>query len=69
MTSQEDRLNDQTKRVIEYYRLAAEKYDEEYDTPYMKFVYDPITWRYIEPYLLPQGLALDAGGGTFQYSL
>ena len=69
MSSQEDKLNEQTKRVIEYYRRAAEKYDEKYDTPYMKFIYNPITWRYIEPYLPPQGLVLDAGGGTGKWTI
>ncbi|MEM1569252.1 MAG: hypothetical protein QW547_04110 [Candidatus Bathyarchaeia archaeon] len=42
----------QSARVINYYRKVAEDYDKEYDAPYFKMLYDKITRRYIELYLL-----------------
>lgn len=54
--------DEQTRRVVEYYRRSAENYDKEYDIPYFKELYDKITWRYIEPYLPEEGIVLDAGG-------
>lgn len=62
-------INEQTHRVIDYYRKTAEDYDKEYDVPFYKQLYDKITWRYIEPYLPKEGLVLDAGGGTGKWTI
>ncbi|MGQ9595925.1 MAG: class I SAM-dependent methyltransferase [Thermoproteota archaeon] len=61
--------DEQTRRVVEYYRRSAENYDKEYDIPYFKELYDKITWRYIEPYLPEEGIVLDAGGGTGKWTI
>ena len=61
--------DDQNRRVLEYYRKAAQDYDKEYDVPVFKELYDKITWRYIEPYLPKKGLVLDAGGGTGKWAI
>ena len=62
-------LNDQSLKVIRYYDKVAENYDEECKYPFMKELYDKITWRYIEPFLPEKGLVLDAGGGTGKWSI
>lgn len=61
--------DEQTRRVVEYYRRSAENYDKEYNIPYFKELYDKITWRYIEPYLPEEGIVLDAGGGTGKWTI
>lgn len=64
-----ERLDDQNRHVIDYYRKTAEEYDKEYEVPVFKELYDKITWRYIEPYLPKEGLVLDAGGGTGKWAI
>lgn len=64
-----ERPDEQTRRVINYYRKTAEDYDRDYDSPFFKLIYDKITWRYIEPYLPREGLVLDAGGGTGKWAI
>jgi len=61
--------NEQSSRVIKYYKKVAEDYDKEYDTLYWKELYDKITWHYIEPYLPKDGVVLDAGGGTGKWAI
>lgn len=62
-------MDEQSKRVIAYYRRDSANYDKEYDVPYFKGIYDPLTWRYIEPFLPRAGVVLDAGGGTGKWSI
>jgi ubiquinone/menaquinone biosynthesis C-methylase UbiE len=57
------------KRVVAYYHGGAADYDKEYDVPFFKEIYDRLTWRYIEPFLPPTGVVLDAGGGTGKWSI
>lgn len=61
--------DEQSKRVIAYYRKDAANYDKGYDVPYFKEIYDKLTWRYIEPFLPHTGVVLDAGGGTGKWSI
>ncbi len=61
--------DEQSERVIAYYRKSAADYDKEYDLPFFKEIYDRLTWRYIEPFLPRAGVALDAGGGTGKWSI
>ena len=63
-----EHADEQTRRVIDYYRKTAEDYDKEYEAPFWQ-IYDKITWRYIEPYLPRKGLVLDAGGGTGKWTI
>lgn len=63
------KVDDQARRVIEFYRKTAEDYDKKYDVPYFKKLYDKVTWGYIEPYLPKKGVALDAGGGTGKWAI
>lgn len=62
-------LNEQSSRVINYYKKTAEDYDREYETPYYEKLYAGITWHYIESYLPKKGLVLDAGGGTGKWAI
>lgn len=59
----------QNRRVINYFKKAAEEYDKGYEAPFFKELYDKITWRDIEPYLPKEGLVLDAGGGTGKWAI
>ncbi len=59
----------QARRVRNFYRKFAAKYDELASASYYKKVYDEITWRFIEPYLPDTGLVLDAGGGTGRWAI
>jgi len=61
--------DEQSERVIAYYRKGAADYDKEYDVPFFKEIYDRLTWRYIEPFLPHTGFVLDAGGGTGKWSI
>ena len=56
-------LDEQARRVIEYYKEEALVYDTLYVRPNDR-IYDEITWRFTEPYLPDRGMVLDAGGGT-----
>jgi ubiquinone/menaquinone biosynthesis C-methylase UbiE len=56
-------IDEQARKVIEYYREEAPDYDALYVRP-NDHIYDEITWRFTEPYLPKQGVALDAGGGA-----
>lgn len=60
---------EQIHNVVKYYDQSAEQYDEGYENPYFKELYNKITWRYIEPYLPDDGVVLDAGGGTGKWTL
>lgn len=53
-----------------YYNQKSRTYDDQFDSLYYK-VYDAITWKFAEPYVpkTPQGLILDAGGGTGRWSI
>ena len=62
-------LNEQSSRVVNYYKKTSEDYDKEYETPYWKELYAKITWHYIEPFLPKEGLVLDAGGGTGKWAI
>lgn len=61
--------DEQSERVIAYYKKTAADYDKEYESPFFKEIYDKITWRCIEPYLPQSGVVLDAGGGTGKWSI
>ena len=56
-------LNEQARKVIEFYKEEAPVYDTLYVSPSAR-IYDEITWRFIEPYLPEHGIVLDAGGGA-----
>lgn len=61
--------DEQAKKIAEYYKRVAGDYDRDYDAPYWRKIYDRITWVFVEPYLPPEGRALDAGGGTGKWSI
>jgi len=61
--------DEQSERVIAYYKKTAADYDKEYESPFFKEIYDKMTWRCIEPYLPQAGVVLDAGGGTGKWSI
>jgi len=56
-------IDEQARKVIEYYREEAPVYDTKYTDPICR-ISDEITWRFTEPYLPKLGVALDAGGGA-----
>ncbi len=62
-------VDEQSGKVIAYYRRGATDYDKQYDSPFFKEIYDKVTWRYVEPYLPQAGVVLDAGGGTGKWSI
>jgi len=62
-------IDEQSARVIAYYRRTSSDYDKEYEVPFFKEIYDNVTWHYIEPYLPHVGVVLDAGGGTGKWSI
>jgi len=68
MTPSKDQ-DEQTKKIVEHYKRAADDYDRDYDAPYWRKLYDKITWAFIEPYLPGKGEALDAGGGTGKWGI
>ncbi len=53
-----------------YYDEKSSTYDNIFDIVYFR-IYDVITWRYLEPYVPshPEGLVLDAGGGTGRWAI
>lgn len=57
-------------RTEKYYNEKSKTYDAQFDSLYYK-VYDTITWKYLEPYVPtnPEGLVLDAAGGTGRWSI
>ena len=63
-------MDKRTERVKSYFDRLAEGYDA--SLPWDELterIYDELTWRYIEPYLPPTGLVLDAGGGTGKWAI
>jgi len=62
-------IDEQSERVVAYYRKTATDYDKEYHVPFFEEIYDKMTWHYIEPYLPQAGVVLDAGGGTGKWSI
>jgi len=61
--------DEQSERVVAYYKRTAEDYDKQYQVPFFEEIYDKMTWHYIEPYLPEAGVVLDAGGGTGKWSI
>ncbi|MFB0569159.1 MAG: class I SAM-dependent methyltransferase [Nitrososphaeria archaeon] len=68
MTPSKDQ-DEQTEKIVEYYKNVADEYDRNYDAPYWRDFYDKITWAFAEPYLPQKGEVLDAGGGTGKWSI
>jgi len=58
------------EEIEAYYTEKSKKYDESFSMLYFR-VFDAITWRYLEPYLPvnPVALVLDAGGGTGRWTI
>jgi len=62
-------IDEQSERVVAFYKRTAADYDKQYQVPFFEEIYDKMTWHFIEPYLPKAGIVLDAGGGTAKWSV